>query len=168
MKHLKKETIQKYIDDELPIKKREKVIKHISECEFCKHNEIEIRKEIKKIKNIIKENSRQKVPKLMFKFSDMKNSKRKKSYITIPVPLFSLIVALILFMGIFLIFQKNKIDKLSGSKINKREPILSYVELESKNMRKIISIDLDLSDYSIVKKSKITVMRSFKNDKKEM
>lgn len=162
MKHLKRYQIQMYIDKGLSESKRKKTEQHLAECHICKEYEKDIRKEIYLLKKNIKNHKPVDKPVLNFN-PVVKKQKFKNSYIRIPVPVFSLMVGLILVMGLMLLTRSDKTDEFSVQNTDKIKQVFNYVKLESKNSNKIISVDLDLSEYKFIKKPKIRVIREGNN-----
>lgn len=163
MTHLKRYKIQMYIDNELSDVKRKKTEHHLAECHRCKEYEKQIRAEINTIKKNIQNYNIPEIPELNFNPGE-KKQKFKNSYIRIPVPVFSLMVGLILVMGLMLLLRKDKIDTFSDQNNIKKMPVLNYVRLESENSSRILSVDLDLSNYKFIKKPKIRIIREGKNE----
>ncbi len=165
MKHLKRFKIQLFIDNELSNEECKIAETHLAECKECKSVETNIRKKISFLKNVIAESGVERTPEMKFVPEIPKEISRKKKYIRLPVPVFAAMIGIIVFMGLMLLFNGNQakgsIPEIEG------KSIVNYVRVESESSREISSINLDLSEYSAIKKPKIRVIKrgKTKNEK---
>ena len=157
MKHLKRYEIQMLLDGEVSHKKKEKAEAHLSQCSQCREMKEKVQEQVVQLKSALSDMDPGDVGIADLDLSDKKEIKPKRKYVRIPVPAFAAMLVMILFLGTLLVYQS-----FQGSKEgDPREiiPAVQYVKFESEDSMKIKAVQLDLSDYSIIKKPRVMVIK---------
>ncbi len=166
MKCINKETFTLYLDNELPANKRKNVEVHLESCQKCREQLQAIKKDTAFIQAKLELVKPRYIPEKAFtptravekKPGIMTRMKKAlKSSIRVPVPAMAFMLVLVLFMGVVLVIQGQKISQLKSPLTAAQQQTTLY--LISENRIQSVSLEADLAGFEPIKKPKIFVAK---------